>query len=75
MNAANEICAKIMGNILAEGMSLSDFDVSEEVKTEATKALEEIRAIMYKDSDEHKKLRSIKGIMDRYNIKRMDKKQ
>ncbi len=71
MKAANSLAAKVMGDILAEGMSLSGFDVGEQVKTEAVCALDEIRNVMYsKNTDEHGKICAIKSIMDRYNIKR-----
>ena len=42
MDFANEISAKVMGDILAKGMSLADVDLSDTVNSEAVKALGEI---------------------------------
>ncbi len=71
MKTANDLAAKVMGEIIAEGMSLSNFDVGEQVKSEAVSALEEIRKVMYnKHADERGKVHSIKGIMEKYNMKK-----
>lgn len=69
MKVQNELAAKILGEIISEGMSMSGIDLSERVRDEAVAALDEIKLIMYKeDKDDRDKLGSIKRIMERYNI-------
>lgn len=71
MNVSNELAAKVIGDILSEGMSMSDVDLSDRVKCEAVNALDEIKLVMHTvGCDEKAKLKSIAGIMKRYNIGR-----
>ena len=66
MNIANEISAKIMGDILARGMSLSDVDLSSMVDSVAVRALSEIdEALLEKKSDEEK-LEKVEKIVNGY---------
>ena len=74
MSIPNDLTAKVLGDIIAKGMSISGFDIDDRVKTEAMNALDEIRLVMYnKNTDEKGKIRSIKNIMNRYNIKCCEK--
>lgn len=71
MNVSNELAAKVIGDILSKGMSMSGVDLSDRVKCEAVNALDEIKLVMHTvGSDEKAKLKSIAGIMERYNIGR-----
>ena len=64
----NELAAKILSEVISEGMKLSNIDLGERVKCEATNALDEIKLTMHKTGDEKAKLAEIKKIMRKYNI-------
>ncbi len=69
MKVQNELAAKILSEVIAEGMKLSNIDLSERVKCEATTALDEIKLAIHKTGEtERAKLASIKKIMKKYNI-------
>lgn len=68
MDTSNRLAAKVIGDIIAEGMSISGFDIGECAKNEAVGALDEIRLIMY-NSDEKNKLAAIENVIKRYGIK------
>lgn len=69
MRVQNELAAKILSEVISEGMRMSDIDLSERVKSEATAALDEIKLAMYKTGENEKaRLASIKAIMKKYNI-------
>ena len=70
MKVQNELAAKVLGDILAEGMSISGFDIADKIHSEAADALDEIRLVLHDEmSDEKKKLCMIDGIMQKHNIK------
>lgn len=67
MHIANEISAKIMGDILARGMSLSEVDLSEMVNSEAVRALSEIREALSGEKSGKDKLDAVEKIVNEYN--------
>ena len=69
MKVQNELAAKILGEVIAEGMNMSGIDLSERVGNEAIAALGEIKAVI-NDENEKDALGLIKNIMDKYNIGR-----
>ena len=69
MKVQNELAAKILGEVIAEGMNMSGIDLSERVGNEAIAALGEIKAVI-NDENEKDALGLIKGIMEKYNIGR-----
>ena len=69
MSIQNELAAKVLGDIIAKGMSMSGTDLTDRVHTEAISALDSIRLVMYNSSlDEHGKLTAIQKVMESYNI-------
>ena len=66
MNIANEISAKVMGDILAKGMSLSKVDLSETVNSEAVRALGEIKKALSEEKNKQKKLERVERIINEY---------
>ena len=70
MNTQNGLTAKVLGDIIAEGMSISNFDIADRVQSEAINALDEIKLVMHNESVKDKeKMRMIDGIMKRYRLK------
>ena len=68
MSVPNQLAAKIMGEILSEGMSLSDIDLAGKVKSEAIDALCEIQSAVCRGGDDASRLYEIERIMERYMI-------
>lgn len=68
MEFANELTAKVMGEILAKGMSLSDVDLKETVDSEAVKALGKIKTVLSQEKNQKEKLEKVEKIMNEYNI-------
>lgn len=66
MDFANEISAKVMGDILARGMSLSNVDLSETVNSEAVRALGEIKKALSEEKNQGKKLERVERIINEY---------
>lgn len=68
MSVSNCLAAKVMGEILSEGMSLSGVDLSGSVKSEAIDALCEIQSAVLKDGDDSSRLSEIEKIMEKYML-------
>ena len=68
MDFRNELTAKVMGEILAKGMSLSDVDLSKSVDSEAVKTLGRIKSVLAEDKNQKQKLQKVEEIMKEYNI-------
>lgn len=69
MNTENELAARILGDILAKGMSMSETDLSERVNSAAVSALDAIRLVMYNSElDERGKMAAIREIIKKYGI-------
>lgn len=68
MDIVNELTAKVMGEILAKGMSLSDVDLSKTVDSEAAKALGRIKNVLSEEKGQAKKLESVQKIVDEYKM-------
>lgn len=69
MNIQNATAAKIMGEILAKGMSLSDINLADSIKSDAAEALEEIRTVVSDDKrSEKQRVREIKRIIKNRGI-------
>jgi len=66
MDIANEISAKVMGDILAQGMSLSGIDLSERVNSEAVRALGKIKNELLTDKSGREKLLAVEEIVNEY---------
>ena len=66
MDIANEISAKVMGEILAKGMSLSGVDLSETVNSEAVRALGEIKKALLEEESQGERLRKVERIINEY---------
>lgn len=66
MDIVNEISAKVMGDILAKGMSLSEVDLSETVNSEAVRALGEIKKALSEEKNGEKKLKRVEKIINEY---------
>lgn len=68
-NISNNLTAKVIGEILSEGMSISEVDLTERVKCEAISALGEIKGIIRRsDFSESSKIKAISDIINIYNI-------
>ncbi len=68
MEFENEITAKVMGEILAKGMSLSQVDLKETVDSEAVRALGKIKNALCEDKSQAIKLARVEEIMKEYNM-------
>lgn len=68
MDFTNRLTAKVMGEILAKGMSLSDVDLSESVDSEAIKALGEIKTALDEEKGDAGKLQRVQQIIDQYKM-------
>ena len=69
VNVQNAMAAKIMGEILANGMSLSDTNLAESINSAAANTLEEIRNIVTDDKkDEKQRIREVKRIIKKQGI-------
>lgn len=69
MNTQNEIAARVIGGIIARGMSLTNTDLAESVNSEAVTALDSIRLVLYnRELDEHGKMQAIEQVMKGYGI-------
>lgn len=63
---ANEVTAKVMGDLLAKGMSLSEVDLSKTVNSEALTILERIKNILSGDAVSVQKLEKVQEIINQY---------
>lgn len=68
MKIENQLAAKVMGEILSEGMSLCDVDIKSAVNSDAIDALCEIKNAVLCQKDDGEKLSDIRVIMDKYMI-------
>ena len=69
MNIQNATAAKIMGEILAKGMSISDINLADSINSAAAAALEEIRTVVSDDKrSEKQRVREIKQIIKNRGI-------
>ncbi len=69
MNVQNAIAARILGEILASGMSISDTNFGEIIDSAAANGLESIRNITdNKNLSEAQKLEEIKGVIKKIGI-------
>ena len=69
MNIQNATAAKIMGEILAKGMSLSDINLADSINADAAEALEEIRTVVSDDKrSEKQRAKEIKKIIKNRGI-------
>ena len=69
MNVQNAMAAKIMGEVLANGMSLSDINLAESINSAAANTLESIRNIISDEKkDEKQKVREVKNLINKQGI-------
>ena len=68
MNLPNQLTAKVMGEIIAKGMSLSEVDLSKSVESEAVSALSRINEVLSVKKDRKQKLEEVEKIMREYRI-------
>lgn len=68
MSIPNDMTAKIIGDLISKGMSISGVNLEDRIKNEAIDALGEIRSVVRSEKDEKNKISSIKKIMENHNI-------
>lgn len=69
MNVQNAMAAKIIGEILANGMSLSDTNLAESINSAAADTLESIRSIVTDEKkDEKQRIKEVKRIIKKQGI-------
>lgn len=69
MNIQNAMAAKIMGEILANGMSLSDINLAEKIDSAAANTLESIRGIVNDEKkNERQKIKEVKNLIKKQGI-------
>ena len=69
MNVQNAMAAKIIGEVLANGMSLSDINLAESINSAAANTLESIRNIISDEKkDEKQKVREVKNLIKKQGI-------
>ncbi len=66
MKTENKMAADVIGSIIAEGMSICDFKLGEEVERKAVNALDEIKLTMHQSAEDSAKLEAIEKILDKY---------
>jgi hypothetical protein len=69
VNVQNAMAAKIIGEILANGMSLSDTNLAESINSAAADTLESIRSIVTDEKkDEKQRIKEVKRIIKKQGI-------
>ena len=69
MNMQNAMAAKIIGEILANGMSISDTNLAECINSAAATTLDEIRIIISDEKkNEKQKIKEVKKIIKNQGI-------
>ncbi|MBR4723151.1 MAG: hypothetical protein IK072_00260 [Clostridia bacterium] len=69
MNVQNAMAAKIMGEILANGMSLSDTNLAECINSAAAETLEAIRNVVTDEKkNEKQRIKEVKRIIKNQGI-------
>ena len=69
MNIQNAMAARIMGEILANGMSLSDINLAESIDSAAANTLESIRGIVNDEKkNERQKIKEVKSLIKKQGI-------
>ena len=69
MNIQNAMAAKIMGEILANGMSLSDTNLAESIDSAAANTLESRRSIVNDEKkNEKQKVKEVKSLIKKQGI-------
>ena len=69
MNIQNAMAAKMMGEILANGMSLSDTNLAESIDSAAANTLETIRGIINDEKkNEKEKVKEVKNLIKKQGI-------
>ena len=68
MDITNQLTAKVMGEILAKGMSLSEVDLSKSVDSEAVRALGKIKNVLSEFAGQDEKLEQVQEIVNEYDI-------
>ena len=69
MNVQNATAARIMGEILAKGMSLSEINLADSINSDAASALEEIRGVVSDGKkSEKQQIKRIKEIIKKRGI-------
>ena len=69
MNAQNATAARIMGEILAKGMSLSNINLADSINADAAVTLEEIRRVVADEKQSEKqKIRKVEEIIKNRGI-------
>ena len=64
MSLENDMTAKVLGKILAEGMNLADCHLEDEINSVAIDKLREINNIVISDVDSEKKIQRVKEILN-----------
>ena len=69
MNVQNAMAAKIIGEVLANGMSLSDINLAESINSAAANTLEAIRGIVTDEKkDERERIKEVKNLIKKQGI-------
>ena len=63
MSLENDMTAKVLGKILAEGMNLADCELENKIESEALDKLKKIQTVISSDKEDSKKLQQVKGIL------------
>ena len=68
MNMTNNVAAKVLGEVLAKGMSIADVDLGYSVKCDAIEALCEIKNVMTGEKSDSEKVKEVESVMERYMV-------
>ena len=66
MSLENDMTAKVLGKILAEGMNLADCELENKIESEALSALKEIKNAVSLNTNSDKKLENVEKILKEY---------
>lgn len=67
MSIENDMTAKVLGKILAEGMSLADCEMENRIESEALDKLKEIKEVVSSGEKDRKKLERVSKILTEYD--------
>lgn len=69
MNVTNTLTAKVIGEIIAEGMSISDVNLKEETEMEAINILEKIINVFSQKTKSDEKVKKVEQILEENGLK------
>lgn len=67
MSIENDITARVIGKIIADGMHLANCNFENKIESEALSALKNIESVISASSDNAQKVENVKKILNEYS--------